>query len=52
MTEEELNNSLEYTPTWVVAGVCFVIVLLSLCAERGLHKLGKVSKHHALFLLS
>lgn len=40
--EEELNSSLEYTPTWVVAGVCFVIVLLSLCAERGLHKLGKV----------
>lgn len=45
MTEEELNNSLEYTPTWVVAGVCFVIVLLSLCAERGLHKLGKYLKH-------
>lgn len=41
---EELNSSLEYTSTWVVAVVCFVIVLLSLCAERALHKLGKVSK--------
>ncbi|KAM1248583.1 hypothetical protein ACFX2I_044579 [Malus domestica] len=45
MAEEELNSSLEYTPTWVVALVCFVIVLLSLCAERALHKLGKYLKH-------
>ena len=37
------NNSLEFTPTWVVAVVCFVIVMLSLFAERGLHKLGKVN---------
>ncbi|CAB4298174.1 unnamed protein product [Prunus armeniaca] len=42
---EELNSSLEYTSTWVVAVVCFVIVLLSLCAERALHKLGKYLKH-------
>ncbi|EXB36895.1 MLO-like protein 13 [Morus notabilis] len=41
MSEEEGSNSLEYTPTWVVAVVCFVIVLISLCAERSLHKLGK-----------
>ncbi|XP_012078867.1 MLO-like protein 13 isoform X2 [Jatropha curcas] len=50
MAEE--SNSLEYTPTWVVAVVCFVIVLASLFAERGLHKLGKwlKGKHHeALF---
>ncbi|XP_043813416.1 MLO-like protein 13 isoform X2 [Manihot esculenta] len=39
MAEE--SNSFEYTPTWVVAVVCFVIVLMSLFAERGLHKLGK-----------
>ncbi|KAB2628346.1 MLO-like protein 13 [Pyrus ussuriensis x Pyrus communis] len=45
MAEEEINSSLEYTPTWVVALVCFVIVLLSLCAERTLHKLGKYLKH-------
>uniref|UniRef100_M4DBC0 MLO-like protein n=1 Tax=Brassica campestris TaxID=3711 RepID=M4DBC0_BRACM len=50
MAEEE--NSLEYTPTWVVAFICFIIVLLSLLAERGLHHLGKYlkrKKQDALF---
>ncbi|XP_031255610.1 MLO-like protein 13 isoform X1 [Pistacia vera] len=50
MAEE--SNSLEHTPTWVVAVVCFVIILISLCAERGLHKLGKWlkrNKQNALF---
>ncbi|XP_055962382.1 MLO-like protein 13 isoform X2 [Mercurialis annua] len=50
MAEEA--NSLEYTPTWVVAVVCFVIVLMSLLAERALHKLGKLlqkKKQEALF---
>ncbi|XP_021904580.1 MLO-like protein 13 [Carica papaya] len=49
---EEGSSSLEYTATWVVAVVCFVIVLLSLLAERGLHYLGKClkrSKQDALF---
>ncbi|XP_024005402.1 MLO-like protein 13 [Eutrema salsugineum] len=41
MAEE---RSLEYTPTWVVAFICFIIVLLSLLAERGLHRLGKCLK--------
>ncbi|KAM7264076.1 hypothetical protein ACFE04_001759 [Oxalis oulophora] len=44
-TEVETENSLGYTPTWVVAGVCFVIVLISLIVERGLHRLGKLLKH-------
>ncbi|KAK3030374.1 hypothetical protein RJ639_038902 [Escallonia herrerae] len=35
------SRSIEFTPTWVVALVCFVIVLISLCAERGLHLIGK-----------
>ncbi|KAF7127073.1 hypothetical protein RHSIM_Rhsim11G0111900 [Rhododendron simsii] len=43
MVEE--SRSLEYTPTWVVAVVCFVIVLISLIAERGLHRLGKLLEH-------
>nr|AOL57981.1 MLO11 [Solanum lycopersicum] len=38
---EKSESSLEYTPTWVVAVVCFIIVLISLAAERGLHRLGK-----------
>lgn len=41
MAEEELR-SLEFTPTWVIAAVCFIIVFVSLLAERGLHRLGKV----------
>ncbi|KAL8516483.1 hypothetical protein ACS0TY_014946 [Phlomoides rotata] len=36
--------SLEYTPTWVVAAVCTVIVAISLAAERGLHYGGKYLK--------
>ncbi|KAL2536857.1 MLO-like protein 13 [Forsythia ovata] len=35
------GRSFEYTPTWVVALVCFTIVFISFCAERGLHHLGK-----------
>ncbi|CAH8275522.1 unnamed protein product [Arabidopsis lyrata] len=41
---EARSGSLEYTPTWVVAFICFIIVLLSLLAERGLHHLGKCLK--------
>ncbi|CAH2078093.1 unnamed protein product [Thlaspi arvense] len=41
---EMAEGSLEYTPTWVVAFICFIIVLLSLLAERGLHHLGKCLK--------
>ncbi|GAB2284013.1 hypothetical protein Dimus_018496 [Dionaea muscipula] len=42
--EQDSRDSLEYTPTWVVAGVCSIIVLVSLAAERGLHCLGKCLK--------
>ncbi|KAJ4975549.1 hypothetical protein NE237_000655 [Protea cynaroides] len=38
-------KSFEYTPTWVVAAVCTVLVLISLCVERLLHRLGKFLKH-------
>ncbi|XP_030971980.1 MLO-like protein 13 [Quercus lobata] len=38
----EHTDSLVYTPTWVVATVCFIIVLISLCVERTLHRLGKL----------
>lgn len=48
MAEEE--NSLEYTPTWVVAFICFIIVLLSLLAERGLHHLGKVRIYITVYI--
>jgi len=40
--EETEVMALEFTPTWIVAAVCSLIVLISLLAERGLHYLGKV----------
>ncbi|XP_041026473.1 MLO-like protein 13 isoform X2 [Juglans microcarpa x Juglans regia] len=43
--EAEHSSSLEYTPTWIVALVCSIIVFISLCAERALHHLGKFLTH-------
>ncbi|KOM42378.1 hypothetical protein LR48_Vigan04g257600 [Vigna angularis] len=40
----EEGESLEFTPTWVVAAVCTVIVAISLAAERFLHFGGKYLK--------
>ncbi|KAI4353945.1 hypothetical protein L6164_002863 [Bauhinia variegata] len=37
-------ETLEFTPTWVVAAVCTVIVALSIIAERFLHYGGKFLK--------
>ncbi|CAL9098836.1 MLO-like protein 1 isoform X1 [Musa acuminata AAA Group] len=42
--EEVDDAKLEFTPTWIVAGVCSVIIFISLVAERYLHYLGKVLK--------
>ncbi|CDP04006.1 unnamed protein product [Coffea canephora] len=42
---EAEGTTLEFTPTWVVAAVCTVIVSLSLAAERILHYTGKYLKH-------
>ncbi|CAD6333794.1 unnamed protein product [Miscanthus lutarioriparius] len=42
--EETEATALELTPTWIVAAVCSLIVLISLLAERGLHYLGKKLK--------
>lgn len=43
--------SLEDTPTWVVASVCTVIVVISLGVERFLHYLGKVFDVFLLLML-
>lgn len=43
------GTTLEYTPTWVVAAICTVIVAISLALERLLHYTGKVVQH---FLIS
>jgi mlo protein len=44
------DASLEHTPTWVVAAVCFTIVSVSLAAERFLHYLGKARTPSNLLL--
>ncbi|KAL6555499.1 MLO-like protein 1 [Orobanche hederae] len=41
---EEEGTTLEFTPTWVVAAVCTVIVAISLAVERLLHYAGKYLK--------
>ncbi|TXG66476.1 hypothetical protein EZV62_007751 [Acer yangbiense] len=40
----EEGTTLEYTPTWIVAALCTVIVAISLGVERLLHFLGKLLK--------
>ncbi|XP_020534428.2 MLO-like protein 1 isoform X3 [Jatropha curcas] len=40
----EEGVSLEFTPTWVVAAVCTVIVAISLAVERSIHYGGKYLK--------
>lgn len=36
------GRSLEETPTWAVAVVCFVLVAISIIIEHIIHLLGKV----------
>ncbi|XP_042451435.1 MLO-like protein 13 isoform X3 [Zingiber officinale] len=52
MAGDGTTETLEQTPTWVVAVVCTVIVFISLAVERSLHYLGKTlkrKKQDALF---
>nr|CAB3484621.1 unnamed protein product [Digitaria exilis] len=46
----ESEATLEDTPTWIVASVCSVIVLISLVFERGLHHLGKALERRRVTL--
>ncbi|XVF56737.1 hypothetical protein PTKIN_Ptkin06aG0144400 [Pterospermum kingtungense] len=41
---EGVGGSLEYTPTWVIAAICSVIVAISLAMERLLHYVGNILK--------
>ncbi|KAE8734611.1 putative utp-glucose-1-phosphate uridylyltransferase [Hibiscus syriacus] len=40
----EEQGSFMFTPTWIIASVCFVIIALSYAMERSLHHLGDVLK--------
>ncbi|XVE87564.1 hypothetical protein DITRI_Ditri18aG0127700 [Diplodiscus trichospermus] len=39
-TESSGERKLDQTPTWAVAGVCAVIIIISILLEKVLHKLG------------
>jgi hypothetical protein len=36
------SKDLDQTPTWAVAGVCTVFILISIILEKSLHKIGTV----------
>ena len=38
----EGTRQLDQTPTWAVASVCAIIIIISIGLEKLLHKLGKV----------
>lgn len=42
MAEGEYERTLEETPTWAVAVVCLVLVLISIFVEHIIHIIGKV----------
>lgn len=43
-------RKLDQTPTWAVAGVCAVIIIISIVLEKVLHKLGTVCIFFTPFL--
>lgn len=45
------ERSLKETPTWAVAVVCAVFVIISIIIERGIHSLGKVQLMPGYFWL-
>lgn len=44
-------RQLDQTPTWAVAAVCAVIVVISIGLEMVLHGIGKVYIHIQYFLI-
>jgi len=39
----DTTRKLDQTPTWAVAGICAVIIIISILLEKILHKVGTVS---------
>lgn len=37
------SRELDQTPTWAVAGICAVMIVISIVLEKVLHRVGKVS---------
>lgn len=58
IVHEPPNAKFEFTPTWIIAVVSSIIVIISFSVERGLHRLGQLLKrkkqdelNHALLKL-
>ena len=52
MAGAEGGKSLEQTPTWAVAVVCFVLVVVSIIIEHVIHLIGKVNAILEVYLAS
>lgn len=48
----EGTRELDQTPTWAVAGVCAIIIVVSIALEKVLHRLGKVTAFPPFLLVS
>ncbi|KAK6144427.1 hypothetical protein DH2020_021247 [Rehmannia glutinosa] len=46
MAGSSINRSLEITPTWALATVCFVFIFLGICIEYLIHLAGHLLKKH------
>ncbi|KAK6144408.1 hypothetical protein DH2020_021228 [Rehmannia glutinosa] len=46
MAASSINRSLEVTPTWALATVCFVFIFLGICIEYLIHLAGHLLKKH------
>lgn len=45
------TRELDQTPTWAVAGVCAIIILISIALEKLLHKAGTVGLFSFMLLI-
>lgn len=44
-------RTLDVTPTWAVAAVCAIIVIISILLEKLIHKIAKVHLHLYIIML-
>lgn len=47
-SSDSTQRKLDQTPTWAVASVCAVMIIISILLEKVLHKLGTVCAKYSL----
>lgn len=47
-SSDSTQRKLDQTPTWAVASVCAVMIIISILVEKVLHKLGTVCAKYSL----